>query len=263
MFNPRAMLTNDVADVGAPVKYTTGTYEGTTFVTTATGVTQSKSNSAFTEANITAEQLEARLVSAGIRLKYAGTKLNQGGTIQAIHTSDHTSLQNQALATYMQSRDEAIREALTNHSGWLSINYHPVDQDDFDYTTDHEGDGYIMGATVNTGENIDILWEAYANFEATGAAARAKTGSFADPVGLGAVTNAFSIDIGLQQPSWDTGQLWNVLRSAAGQLVGEVVSGVGRQAIPMAGAAVTTALLGQMRDRLSLGGRPNQQRIGM
>jgi len=191
------------ANMSASVAYSIGTYAGTTFQynTGTTGVTQLANNS---DVNVAAG-IQARLVSAGLRIRYKGTELNRGGRIVALEEPDHAGLAGQSLSqllAYQNGHEFPVTE------NWVSISTSgPVTPGEYDFLP-LNSNNTVTGTTSGTGvsaqpnmylgfaveaaaagQNFDF--EAYENWEFIGSAIRGKSYNEADDGGVSAVIGAY------------------------------------------------------------------------
>jgi len=197
------------------------------------------------------DAVQVRLVSAGVRARYVGTKLNQGGRILGLHHPDHATLVGMTKAQ-LGAFDECKVDSVTANNKWFTLLYRPVDYDDFEFMSysdlqsEQSGTPMVIAImpTTDVGSQFEI--EAYANFEALGALVRQKTASFSDATGLSAVTNALSLNTGIQRPFWGTdGTLVRGLQSSALTLLNEFSSGAGGALSRQLGAALVHNYVGK------------------
>lgn len=148
-------------------------------------------NSAYTAAQISGQEggIVYRVVSAGIRLRYTGTTLNQGGTIYSLSHPNHSDMN--------QSDIPEVRalNVSKNHSvdrDWISALWCPVLPNDYGYTNAIPGINipFIHLISVPTGTSLSFEYEFQVNFELVGAPIRGMTPSHADAVGFAATQSA-------------------------------------------------------------------------
>lgn len=111
------------------------TYAGTTLVTTGTGVTSTTVNSPFAAADFSTAQatVKARLVAAGVRIRFIGTEVDRGGQVIGLVHPDHSSMAGMTLADI-----RAFSTCYTSkvNREWHSICYNPIQPDDLQYHAD-------------------------------------------------------------------------------------------------------------------------------
>lgn len=238
-----------------------------------TGVATQFSNSPYTNAQFGAgsANLQFRVVSAGLRIKYSGTSLAQGGTVFGLHQPNHETLQGYAPSTIM-SFDEGekfvvLDQQRSKANAWFTVLYRPVDPFDCEFSSQNGlpdvslasgGTTFPMGFIVVAPSTTPITfeYEAFANVEFTGAPARAKQLSWADPVGFAAVQTA--MNVGGNRPTLsEASDRVNALINTAGQVLSTVMT----NAAPAIGKAV--GLLGGqalLRQQQRLLGPENPER---
>jgi len=170
------------------------------FSAIAANVSRYASNSDYTQADFGDEMGQGlRVVSAGLRVQYAGSLLNVGGISYSLQEPNHVSLQNYTLSD-MGAYNESERERI-EPEGWISLYYKPVVNDEIslfrnqDYAAVAPASGAYSSSLTNYlgimlyPSSVGSLFnfEAYATFEASGAEIRGKTPSSSDPVGFGAI----------------------------------------------------------------------------
>jgi len=164
------------------------TYTGTVIALSGVGVDTAQSNSDYT--TVVADQAQVRLVAAGLRVWYSGPINVLGGDLYVYTEEDHSSLQSASFAS-VASQTGSTRFVPTMGKRYGCV-YTPVVPLDFAYMDlsrlTSQATAYMMGVVINgatTGATFS--YEAYAHFEAIGAAVRGKSPSHADVVGAAAV----------------------------------------------------------------------------
>jgi hypothetical protein len=112
------------------VHYTDATFAGSTFTTTAAGSISSTNNSTYSLADY-GDDLESRIVSCGIRVRYIGKELDRSGQTVALETQHHHSIINLSM-TDMQSRDKAVSMPVDRE--WKACTWQPVKPAEYDYS---------------------------------------------------------------------------------------------------------------------------------
>lgn len=220
--------------------YLGATIEGNPLVV---GVTAGASNSDYVTADFAAVGNfdNVRQVSALLRVKYAGTNLNSGGTIYRLIEPNHTSLQAASINDFSLYL-ETVRDTIVPGK-WYSLFYRPVTVNELsNFFTNQAFFGTPVAATkqaianyymgiqiVSAAASQPFIFEFWVTYEASGPTIRGKTPSHVDNIGLGNIQNVQST------PGYDTnapGVLSQFLNSAgryaAETLVNEGVNyGVG------------------------------------
>lgn len=232
-----------------------------TTATPVTGVSMLYPNSPFTFAQFGAgsTNVQFRLVSAGLRIKYSGTSLAQGGTVFGLHQPNHESVDGYTASSIM-SFDEGEKFVVLDQQrgkqdAWFTVLYRPVDPDDCEFSDlagNPSGSGgtpnHIMGFLVIAPSTTPITfeYEAFANVEFTGAPARAKQLSWADPVGFAAVQSA--MNIGGNRPTLTSAsERVNALINTAGQVLSSVMTNAAPAIGKAAGIAAGRLMLEQQQ----------------
>jgi hypothetical protein len=196
--NPRAFVTND----GEAVTYTSTTFTGSfgnaMFDNAAVGTFAANANAPYTKSDIghADTSLCFRVVSCGIRIRYSGTALNQGGTIVALRDPTHDSLYQRTI-TEVQAELQA-RTLPVARDKWTTLLYAPYAEADFklEHGTSHIIDltsslhnSWFMGFVVQAPDpsvSLPFQLEAYAVIEVQGKNVRGQQVRHTDPVGLAA-----------------------------------------------------------------------------
>lgn len=170
---------------------TGSTFAGTTLSNGVTGVSQVlMANSPFTASDFSSGYVQARCVSAGLRVRYSGTKMNAGGTVYILEHPNHQTLVGYDTAA-MMALDRCLREPLSDTGAWHTVCWAPVDQDEMDYlaasnpaaSTAYPLAIFVVSATAG----VTLDYEVFANWEIIGSKARGLTKNSADPTGLALV----------------------------------------------------------------------------
>lgn len=176
---------------------TTAASTSTTFTGyNATGWQGSPSNADYTGVQLgTGSGIQTRVVSAGLRIRYAGTALNKGGRIIAFQDPTHTTLNNRAESTLLseiQAKEYAVRDDGT----WTTILYSPVLDTDYQLNQWNILDPTIAGVASDSGRfymgflivsataSTPFYYEFFAVHEYQGSTVRGQELSHADPIGL-------------------------------------------------------------------------------
>jgi len=189
-----------------------------------TGVSQVGATSSFLSSQVSnleqvggVNTIQYRLVSAGLRIMWAGTELNKGGFICGMHHPQHGTLDNDSSALLL-ANPEATWTTFTKSPNWVTVRYSVVDTDDNDYYStpivfnsdgstpvvnngSQPGNDYMGFLLTGCTASTSIAYEAVANLEVVGSASSTRTPSIDDPVGYAAVQNALSSTLHMRQPT--------------------------------------------------------------
>lgn len=232
-FDPQLALANDTGattdattEKSWPVVYSDGnalTNKWISIEGSFTGVDGANSNSPFSTVEFSdssisdvsdAVGVDARVVGACLRVKYAGDSLSDKGTIFGISHPDNASL-NDCGVTQLSAFDGVASNTMRDARGWLSVLWKPTKASDYEYEDKiHRSTAGVislcappLGFIVTGGTaGAPMQFEAYVIFEAIGPLARGKTPSTADPTGFSAVLN-YVADLGagaLKSLSWES-----------------------------------------------------------
>ncbi len=150
-----------------------------------------RTNAAFSSAQISGEEdgMSYRCVSAGLRIRYTGTTLNQGGTVYGIHHPTHANLDDSTLA---EIRALNVTKNFSVDRDWAAILWCPILSADYAYRTNTAGasPNMLFIISVPSATSLPFEFEMHANFEYVGAPVRGMTHSQADAVGFTATQSA-------------------------------------------------------------------------
>lgn len=158
-----------------------------------------ESNSEYTASQIGTDsnQIQFRRVACGIRVKYIGTKLNQGGFTVGFMDPDHNSLAGRGISDIL-GEEQAVREG-SQQGKWFNVLYRAVHNSDFDFSSslpvwsssvDSSESAFFMGIFVQAPDSAlsaTFQWEAYWCYEMIGKTIRGTTPSHVDNVGFNSV----------------------------------------------------------------------------
>jgi hypothetical protein len=167
---------------------TTGTTDGSTVI-------GYNSNSSFASTDFADDLCDFRLVSACLRVRYAGTELSRGGRCVALIAPDHAELTG-LTASGLLANDSAVSCAVSDGE-WTEVIYNgPVSPWEAEYIDGADttfDDTWCMCIWVDSAAAAATFEvEAYANFEIVGSLARGKTATLTDPVGGALVSSAIT-----------------------------------------------------------------------
>lgn len=176
--------------------YSLSNYAGTTITdTVVVGTQTASSNSDYPIATIgpASTQVQVRVVSSGIRIRYIGTELNRGGQIVGLSEPTHDSLTNRSFVDL--SGQERSRLIPVLDRNWVTLTYFPVQPAESEFSSDvvpasRPCPAKFMAFAVNaasSGTPLSYEYEFFTNLEYTGLNVRGLTPSHVDYVGFSAV----------------------------------------------------------------------------
>ena len=143
-----------------------------------------------------AQAIQARLVSMGMRVRYASTEQNRGGRVILLEDPEHADYSAGASQAQILGNEKAKEHKVGND--WITLcQTGPVTPNEYDYVpnaytpalTGTVPNHYMLAVLQSTAGNIfdvEFFW----NWEYAGRNARGKTASEADDVGVGVVLGA-------------------------------------------------------------------------
>jgi hypothetical protein len=171
-----------VASDGNLITYTIGSYTGgSTAPITTSGAATAYANpttspyvqSLFGPANT---QLKVRCVSSGLRVKYVGTKLNQGGRIVSYSSADNCSLDGTTFSNLIAFPRATITQADQNK--WAEVVYIPQDSNSLEWVASPDtpnGNPFMVIAMSSAVGTQPFMYEMISHFEIIGTIATALT----------------------------------------------------------------------------------------
>ncbi len=185
-------------DANAAVLYTDSTYVGnSTSGLGPPGVNVANFNSPFAVSDFgTNGTIEWRVVSLGVRARYAGTELERGGSVLTLEEPDHQALGNGRSYSDLQAYDKAYTQAVDRE--WVGVTHQPVAVADFNFVRQelvNGGQHYLcvaVQAPFTGGVPSTQPWdfEVYMNIECIGPLARMKIPAQVDRNGAESVIAA-------------------------------------------------------------------------
>jgi len=148
-----------------------------------TGVTAVGQNSPYADTDFSATGVQVRLVSAGLKVRFVGTKLNQGGTCFPFLEPDLGDVTGYT-ANNITGFDQYL-QGIEFSNNWVSINFAPRHPGDFDYEASSQpltGQKPCMGILIQSAipnQPFEYVWTAH--WEVIGRNARGKTLSHTYP----------------------------------------------------------------------------------
>jgi hypothetical protein len=166
---------------------------------------------------------EARVVAAGIRVRYTGTELNKGGVIYPWHHRNNGSLDTMGITDYLSFQGNSTAE--TNRK-WTSVVWTPVGTRDtrFGYNIGAPYGPYSLAVMATGVPGNTFEYEAVAVLEITGQTIRSLTPSHADPPGFQGIQEMQSKDHGVFSPY--VGDVGNRIAAAAQGLSDYLATGI-------------------------------------
>jgi len=229
LFEPSYLATNDLLAVVA----STSAYAGTTTTAGGAGVAAFTGNAEYpsTAFGDLPSQIQKRVVSAGIRVRYVGTNLNRGGQLCGLHEPDHNPLVGQSFADF-DAQTQSAR--LPVGKEWSTLLFNPSSRRDlemsgtfFNLPTDPV---FYMGFVVQSPTSTDPAnyeFEAFAVIEVEGRNVRGKAPSHVDPTGFSAVHAVATTDVLMRPTQAPDGHRELSMLQAAGHYLGTMVSKAG------------------------------------
>lgn len=127
------------------------------------------------------DQMEGRVVSMGIRIRYTGTELNRGGVAYILETPDHQSMVGYDV-TKVRSFDQC--RAIPIGRQWITVTHQPVLAGEYAYKYTVGSNVHYLGILLSAANPLvsaPFEFEYYINVELIGAPARGKTLSAVEP----------------------------------------------------------------------------------
>lgn len=181
------------------VRSTSAAFAGLDLTYNAGGIVTSNTNSDYTFASFGAAAVlaEYRVVSAGLRVRYAGTELNRGGDLIALAEPNHQAVYAQTIVSIKGYVQSATVPMLRN---WLEVLFKPVLNNDTSFknvfpintpnNTDFSYYLVIMAVAPDPLVSLNFDFEFFGNYEFSGRNIQGKQMSEFDPVGFAAVCTA-------------------------------------------------------------------------
>jgi len=182
----------------APIAVTSAASTASVFPTTAaTGTGVYYSNSPYSY-GLLSDQLQIKLVAAGLRVRNVTNLLNRGGYLVGLESPTHFELGGESVSTALNYSTAESMDASSNE--WQTVVFHPNNPQETDFLAYQ----YITGGSYTPSTNDRFLgfifsnqaaaqtfeFEAYSVFEAIGEQVQGTSPNPTDPVGLAAVQNA-------------------------------------------------------------------------
>jgi len=226
-----APSTNGVSQTSIPTPYTHASY-----TEAATGLYQAGSD------------IKARVVGAGIRIKYSGTELNRGGTVYAVRSPDGHTLHGRSFAELGALETTTVMEVTGRK--WSEVNWVPCNSADYEYSrrgdtsNEHHGENSTTGTSTadwldHFEHNIGLAWsstpgntfqvEAVIHLEYTGSGIDSVTPSHSDIQGMSDIRNNISFTAGFYETLASTVSGFGQGMSEIGSRAGNAAAYAGTQ----------------------------------
>lgn len=136
-----------------------------------------------------------RCISCGVRVRYAGTELNRGGSILCLEEPDHLDF-NAAGTTWSEPALRAYEKCHifpVEGRDWTQVCWAPIQPSDLDFTTSPGiiGQGlaqaFCLAIFIRGVAGTSYDFEVFENCEIIGSAVRGKTSSHSDTTGYAAI----------------------------------------------------------------------------
>lgn len=149
------------------------------------------SNSPYVAAQFNGQEdgISVRVVSAGLRIRYTGTTLNQGGTVYSLSHPSHADMDDSSLS---EVRAINVTKNFAVTRDWISVLWCPVVPADYGYTSILPGilAPFLHIMQVPVGIALTFEFEFNVNFEFVGSPIRGMTPSHSDAQGFTATQSA-------------------------------------------------------------------------
>ncbi len=185
--SPGQCFANDTTSV----YYTDSTFAGTAFAFTGTGINNAAVNSPYPASEIVTTAVTARVVGAGLRVRYGGTELNRGGFKICLVDPQHTTLGGRDAASL--GAEPQTRRYPVNRT-WTNLMYRPVNTAEISFQAGGALTSAYMGALLVAPAGVELLyeWEFFAIVEFQGATAVGQSHTNVDPTGYAAASSVIN-----------------------------------------------------------------------
>lgn len=235
--NPGVQANNVTA-----IYHTNNSFTGTSIVSSGTGV-QTVTFAGLPYASLDFgsgdNQTQGRLVGLGLRIRYIGTKLNEGGRVVMARHPTNKSLISQDISGLLSSYQQLETESVSTR--WRTCTYRPVSAEDYEYKANNGMDHTSMCAIVKSSADNEFEYEIVSYFEFCGQVLN-PTRTHSDISGLSAIRNALPIADNSSAPG---ATLFNQLISAATATYNNVPEGYIRSAALSYASTVLSGNTGQ------------------
>ena len=212
-YSPGLAIANDI-----PCVYVTdGNYAGSTIDIGAAGVTGHTSNSDYASADLSAVGVQARLVSAGIRIKYTGTELERGGRFVGLEEPEHGNTLSMNIADLKSHSSYSMHTTPSGDKYLQLVISGPKNPTETDFTPTLSGNlctnmNFFLAIIFDGGgASFPLEYEVVSNFEVIGNKVQGKVMGHHDPIGAGAVQQALTQIAAKSMSMVQSGQMNNKL----------------------------------------------------
>lgn len=244
----RPTLVSDQAATFSTIATSVGT-AATLFSAFTLPVSTAISKIPYTSAQVTGGQVEGRLVSGCIRVRYAGTEDARSGVVSLFEDPDHIDVSGLSANT-MSLFDSCGKQRVYGDGAWHQINWSgPCKQNEQEYVqTAFFTTGYVLAISINgTTSSTGVLapasfeWECWENLEFLGRDVIGKTNNTLDPQGTSHVigeTKKIQSQSDPLNPNTGKSFLGKLFKpKPGGTFVGNLLQGAASGFHPLAGAA--------------------------
>lgn len=222
-------------------------YNGTVIATAGTGVTPQVFVGlpyASTSFGNDDNDVQGRLVGCGLRIRYIGTKLNEGGRVVMARHPTNKSLVSQSIAGLLSSYQQLETESVSTR--WRTCTYRPVSSADYEYKGNNGVDQVSMAALVQSSAGNEFEYEVVSYYEFAGQVLN-PTRTHSDIAGLSAIRNSLPIADNSSAPG---ASLFNQLIATATAAYNNVPEGYIRSAALSYASTVLSGNTGQVAKML-------------
>lgn len=159
------------------ITYPTGPGDALSVVAAGIAVDHSNSPYGATEFGNQSDELKYRLVSLGIRVRYAGTQLNRGGTVRAMQSVFHEDMVGNTSYNNMGLYPACKTVPFGNK--WQELLWTPVKRDELDYSYVVSNNDVTMLVMIQSAvKDQPFEFEVIGNFEVVGKTIQNPTPSY-------------------------------------------------------------------------------------
>jgi hypothetical protein len=198
-FNPYVAVGNGQLANFAPVKYTNTGFTGSSLSSApATGLATANTNSVVAYTSIgeisgnSADQVNYRVVGAGVRVRYMGTELDRGGRFIGACHPDNFSYKSGVTAAELLA-DSGVATTAVDRK-WHSVLWTPRNPSDYEFNDGSTDEPFLPSGDVEPGVlviayqagglvAVSIEFECFVQFEIIGPGAHGQMRRLPDPIG--------------------------------------------------------------------------------
>ena len=165
--------------------------------TGTTGVAAFNHNGDYSASQFSAQGAQVRLVSMGLRIRWAGTELNRGGRIILYEDPEHADWSTTGISLSQLLSNEKAREFKVSEDWTTLCHSGPVMPSEYDFATTPFGPfgssstpAHYLLALVQGAAGQALDFEVFWNYEVSGRNVRGKSRSDADDLGFTTVSSA-------------------------------------------------------------------------